>query len=623
MWRYGDGQKRVKFIAIPSLRWRLVTVMCLAYLIVAVSTGIVEYESQRENLHGQLRARARSDAAILAAGAVAPLNGDRSSSSVALQNFVASLRRAEGVTYASIIGSYGRIIASTVPSEVGRAVHVSFLQQSRADDLSNGNVKGIAPIAGQSTDLGIAQVVISGSSVPNDLKRSLVGSLTLRLVGLLVFLLLSLAIAGVILGPLEGLARAARAIRRGELSTRVPAEGHTELATVAQAFNSMASALEQRIRHLSFLATVGSTLPAAFRTSSDVHPVLEEFCRQIGGEAAGLLPRADSDAPAFWCGSADDRRRAEHLASEVMARSTIPVALEDGRRTLMVVPVLDDAAFVALRSEPFMEEEQQIMTNFAYQFGLAADNARLFAAQQEALQVKDQFLSIVSHELRTPLTTIKGYAQMLRRKLTDDPDDLRFATNIDAQVSRLSRLVDDLLDVTRFARGQFELTTKHTDLRAILEDVVSRFRVVSPRHTFELEIEGGPLEGEWDHDRLEQVMNNLVGNAVKYSPGGGEVVVSARRDGGSAVVSVRDEGIGISPEDRAHLFDRFYRGTAENSDIKGLGLGLYVTRRIVEAHGGTIDARSRPGEGSEFFFTLPLSQPAMPEPALRAPPARS
>src|SRR5438270_963584 len=123
-------------------------------------------------------------------------------------------------------------------------------------------------------------------------------------------------------------------------------------------------------------------------------------------------------------------------------------------------------------SRPFSDEERQVITNFAYQIGIAADNVRLFEAQQEALQVKDQFLSIVSHELRTPLTTMKGYAQMLRTRLVGDPEGQRFARSIDAQVSRLSRLVDDLLDVTRFARGQFELARRKVDLRPILEETV-------------------------------------------------------------------------------------------------------------------------------------------------------
>ena len=171
---------------------------------------------------------------------------------------------------------------------------------------------------------------------------------------------------------------------------------------------------------------------------------------------------------------------------------------------------------------------------------------------------------------------------MLRRKLAGDPDGERFSDNIDAQVSRLSRLVDDLLDVTRFSRGQFELTRQWMDLRPLLEDIVARFRVIAPHHRLRLVLDRGVSEGYWDHDRIEQIMNNLVSNAMKYSPEGGEIAVSTRHTPEAIVVSVRDQGVGIPAEDQKHLFERFFRGSAEGQDIKGLGLGLYVTRRIVK-----------------------------------------
>jgi signal transduction histidine kinase len=276
----------------------------------------------------------------------------------------------------------------------------------------------------------------------------------------------------------------------------------------------------------------------------------------------------------------------------------------------MGVPVPGDTSFVVVRmgGPSFTDEERDVIVNFAYQIGIAADNARLVEAQQEALQVKDQFLSIVSHELRTPLTTMKGYAQLLTRTLKDDPDSRRWAASIDAQIGRLSRLVDDLLDVTRFSRGQFELRRKETALAPILDDTVSRFRIISPQHTVRVDGVDRDVKGVWDRDRLEQVLNNLIGNAIKYSPEGSEVTVSARREGDAVLITVRDQGIGISKEDQDRLFDRFYRASPERrGGATGLGLGLYVTRRVVEAHGGTVGVESEPGEGSTFYFTLPLT----------------
>jgi two-component system sensor histidine kinase VicK len=212
---------------------------------------------------------------------------------------------------------------------------------------------------------------------------------------------------------------------------------------------------------------------------------------------------------------------------------------------------------------------------------------------------------------------MKGYSQMLRRKLIDDPEGQRFAASIDAQVSRLSRLVDDLLDVTRFARGQFELARRKVDLRPILEETVNRFRVISQRHDLALDIGAGSYIGHWDRDRLEQVLNNLLSNAIKYSPQGGTVTVGAHHEDGHVVVFVRDEGVGIPEADQQHLFERFYRGVNEMHDVKGLGLGLYVTQRVIDAHGGQVRVRSKEGEGSEFSFTLPVTE--TPQPALTSP----
>ncbi len=589
----------------PSLRWRLVSVLCLAYILVAAASGAVEYYAQVTSLHAQLRTRARSDATILAAGAVASLNAGGALKSDVLQDFVLSIENAEDVKFARI-SSDNRILASTLPSERGRRIQPVSLQPTHAIQLPNGDVEGIAPVVSDLTDLGTAEVTISGSSVSRDVLSNLFPVLVVRLGGVLVFLLLSLSIAQYVLGPLRQLVQAAGAIRRGEMSARVQAEGKTELQTVASTFNGMAFALQQRFRYLSFLASSGRTLPTAFREGSDVEPILQEFSLELHASGAGLVPRSDTAfVTPHWAGIQFDSERWPRIVADATQNATTTTVFEDGF-ALLIIPVLTDAAFLVVRAEKFSSEEEQMAVNFAYQFALAADNARLFAAQQEALQVKDQFLSIVSHELRTPLTTIKGYAQMLRRKLEDSPDDQRFAANIDAQVGRLSRLVDDLLDVTRFSRGEFELSIERTDIRPSLREVISRFELTATSHTFRLALDEGSFEGEWDHGRLEQVLNNLVGNAVKYSPEGGEVVISTKHDGDSLVIAVRDHGVGIPDEDQNRIFDRFFRGAVQDRNIKGLGLGLYVTQKIVEAHGGTVGINPVSGQGSEFFFTLPL-----------------
>jgi signal transduction histidine kinase len=614
----------LRFFTIPSLRWRLVTVMCLAYVIVAVATEVVAYSTQQRNLHSQLLTRAENEAAILATGSFPYISGK---TLPLLQTFVETIHKSAGVQYAAVIAGNGCVAASSIPSEVRHCSSIPGNLANQAFSVGNGDVEGRYQIVRPDNPFGFAKVILSGNSIDTALNQTLLTDLLLRGIGLVMFLLLSLAIAQYILGPLTFLSRAADSIRRGQLATRVPAAGRTELVTLAGAFNDMAAALEQRIKHLSFLAAAASVLPGLFRDKGDISPTLAEFCRQLEAVGAGLIPRDEKDRRPLWFDS--DRH---DVSWHVVARSlgeaaTAPTAAQRDGWALMAVPVLGDTLFVVARDgrRPFTQEEQQVITNFAYQLGIASDNARLFEEQQEALRVKDQFLSIVSHELRTPLTTIKGYSQMLRRKITDDPTSQRFATNIDVQVSRLSRLVDDLLDVTRFSRGQFELKRQHVDLRPLVEDVVARFRIVAPTHSFALNLDHGSFEGFWDRDRLEQVMNNLIGNAIKYSPPGSTVTVSTRHTDSELIVAVYDEGVGIPEAEQERLFERFFRGSAEGGSVSGMGLGLYVSQRIVDAHGGEVGVRSALNEGSEFYFSLPLAPSAvaasykgLPDPAARS-----
>lgn len=598
----------MNLFAIRSLRWRLVAVMVLADLIVAITTGIVTYTSQNGSLKNQVVTRARGGALILAAGA-APIfsfpNTPAERKSL-LNKLVSTLPHNVGIGGAAVYNASGCIKVLAPPGPLPRCAPTGRLQGTR--ELSNGDMQAFATIEGVTGPVGYASVTASSKSADSDLRKSTIASAAVRALGVLIFFLLSLAIAQYLLGPLENLARAAESVGSGDLSTRLPEANSTELASLAHTFNTMTSALEQRIKQLSFLASAGSTLPNTFRNGGDVRPIIAQFCEQIGAGGAGLVPRGEGDPEPLWYGTDGSRDPAcLSLALKLAQDARSADAFVTEGRAIMVVPVLGNTVFVAVRdaTQPFTREEQQVVINFAYQLGIAADNARLFESQQEALQVKDQFLSIVSHELRTPLTTIKGYSQMLRRKLGSDPVNERYAANIDAQVTRLTRLVDDLLDVTRFSRGQFELKFSPTDLRPMLEDVVTRFRIVAPRHTFNLELDDSPLTGEWDHDRLEQVLNNLLSNAVKYSPDAGTVTVRAMRRGDSVEVRVRDTGIGIDEENQRHLFERFYRAGGDANDIKGLGLGLYVTQRIVDAHHGHISVQSAVGEGSEFTVVLP------------------
>ena len=228
---------------------------------------------------------------------------------------------------------------------------------------------------------------------------------------------------------------------------------------------------------------------------------------------------------------------------------------------------------------------------------------------EAALHLRDEFLSIASHELRTPIAGLVGQAQLAQRRLQRnqrlEPEQIeRALSSIVRQAAKLSQLLTQLLDISRLENGKLAIQREPCDVAEILTQVVERARSITRQHDITLDAPAA-LVGNFDGLRLEQVMTNLVDNAMKYSPVGGAILVRLRESpGGWAEISIRDHGMGIPPERRAQIFERFYQ--AHDGQRGGLGLGLYISKQIVELHGGTIDAQSPPDGGTLFVVSLPL-----------------
>jgi PAS domain S-box-containing protein len=230
---------------------------------------------------------------------------------------------------------------------------------------------------------------------------------------------------------------------------------------------------------------------------------------------------------------------------------------------------------------------------------------------QEAVRVRDAFLSVASHELKNPLTTIMGNAQVLQRRAAREGTlterDQRVLTVITEQASRLNQMIATLFDISRIEMGQFQIERGTLDIAALTRRVVADIQPTLTKHTISLHGAATPLLVAGDVLRLEQVLQNLIQNAIKYSPAGGLVVVQLEQRNTRVYISITDQGIGIPAEAIPYLFRRFYRAeSAKTHHIEGTGIGLYVAKEIITLHGGDAVVESTEGKGSTFTISLPV-----------------
>jgi PAS domain S-box-containing protein len=330
---------------------------------------------------------------------------------------------------------------------------------------------------------------------------------------------------------------------------------------------------------------------------------------------------------------------ARHIVSHVL-RSGEPELYSDVPDTLLVEAARDDEHLQTLRTLVFRsymclpmvarghtlgtitlataesgrrygQAELAFGEDLASRAAIALDNAQLYRDAQAAVRARDQFLSIASHELKTPLTSLMGYVDLMQRRAARAGDqverDQRAMRVVGEQAARLNKLVGALLDLSRIETGQLSIERGLVDLNALARRLVEETQPTTDRHTITFSEADQPIMLLGDELRLEQVVQNLIQNAIKYSPSGGTVAVLVERQGPNAYVRVSDQGIGIPAAALPQLFRRFYRApNADSQHISGMGIGLYVVKEIVELHGGTVEVASQERQGSTFTICLPL-----------------
>jgi signal transduction histidine kinase len=285
----------------------------------------------------------------------------------------------------------------------------------------------------------------------------------------------------------------------------------------------------------------------------------------------------------------------------------------------MAMPLLRDerpigVLYLVAHQHAIPKEKIDFVRRVADGAAIAVENARLYEALRQANQAKSEFVSLVSHELRTPMTSIRGYADMLDKGMAGEltSQQQEFIGAIRRNTMRMRILVSDLLDISRIETGRLKLSLQPTDLNSAIEEAVHTVDEMAQEksQTISLDLTPGITEVISDPDRLTQVFINLLSNAVKYTPAAGDIKVTTKIDKDEPNLvqcAVSDTGIGISPEDQLHLFTKFFR--VDDPLVReqpGTGLGLAITKSLIEMQGGRIWVESAVGEGSTFFFTVPL-----------------
>jgi signal transduction histidine kinase/CheY-like chemotaxis protein len=298
-----------------------------------------------------------------------------------------------------------------------------------------------------------------------------------------------------------------------------------------------------------------------------------------------------------------------------------------GFRTTMGVPMLLDGEVVGVlivwrtQVDPFSERATELLTTFATQAAIAIRSVDLFnalkarsAEVEVASRHKSEFLASMSHELRTPLNAVIGFSEVLLERMFGDLNDRQeeYLHDIWSSGKHLLELLNEILDLSKVEAGQMTLEPSEFSLQEALGHGLALVRERAARHGIRLGLEVAPDVGpvRADELRIKQVIVNLLSNAVKFTPDGGRVEVQARTEGPEVVVTVADTGTGVAAEDRERIFESFQQGGRRASTTEGTGLGLTLSKRIVELHGGRIWVESELGEGSTFGFAIPAGTPA-------------
>ena len=290
----------------------------------------------------------------------------------------------------------------------------------------------------------------------------------------------------------------------------------------------------------------------------------------------------------------------------------------------MIVPMLNKGnvigvvCFLSCTSNKYDENDLSFARDFSNRIALTLENSRLYEEAKKDIErrieldrIKDEFLSMASHELKTPVTSLKAFTQVLQMTFEKEENykaaDL--LSKMNKQIDKLNRLIVDLLDITKVDKGELIFDVEEFDFNKLVEEIAEEMQRTTQTHTIKQQLANSEIING-DKNRIGQVITNLISNAIKYSPNSSKIIVQSSVDKDHVKLCVKDFGIGIPSDDQSKIFNRFYRvhGKNKHSTFPGLGLGLYISSRIIKKHSGIIEFDSVEEQGSTFCFTLPKKQ---------------
>ncbi|WP_334072667.1 MULTISPECIES: cell wall metabolism sensor histidine kinase WalK [Paenibacillus] len=590
-----------------TIQAKLIIIYVLLILIAMQLIGVYFVSAMKTSLTNNFTKELQERAELLSVLAAQNLGVSGESAEESLENLRVLVNNLFNINGAEIqvLDASGKVLTTSTPSHadyvgtkntqtvVNRALQGIRDNEEYIIDEDNVRKKVVAkPVFNDGKIVGAIYIAASMNELYDTMERINNIFISGILLALGLTAVLGVILAHTITSPIKEMTRRATAVAEGEFHQQMPVLGNDEIGQLSRAFNYMTSrlrdALAQNEEEKEKLASILTNMSDGVIATDEAGIVI--LMNRRAGEMLRIVkdPTGETDIISLLCLSPEER---EILKQGTMHSTILENETSEGETFLIRVTFT-----------PIHRRETGVVGTIA----VLQD-----VTEQEQLEAsRREFVANVSHELRTPLTTIKSYTEALEDGAMADPElGPKFASVIQNQTERMIRLVTDLLHLSRLDSKEAQLRKQPAPVMEMLEEVTDRFSFQMQEKDIKPTLfVGNGVSTAWvDRDQIDQVLDNLMSNAMKYTPEGGTIGLEARvKEDGALEISVQDNGIGIPKKDLDRIFERFYRvDKARSRNMGGTGLGLSIAREIVKAHGGTISLQSELGKGTKVTFTLP------------------